>query len=239
MSVFTHTNNGGENAQRLHRKLEEGFTVNGTMSTLKRAAEAQDGVWKAGAWLLFPRLLVQCSWDARATWMISTDILSIQPLLAYPAQSWFHLQSEGLRLQPARLPVEPKRFGDHLQSFPTSSTLRSSSPLRSSSEDDSWDTNSWSSGVTCLLRSSIKQHSEEVFQVRAASSSRPEGTSDSETGYQNSDSCQGSVMGSESQDGAEHRDSSSSQGTSAASTVPSDLEHKIEEKLRFLIFLTR
>lgn len=130
-----------------------------------------------------------------------------------------------------------------LKSFPTSSTLRSSSPsLRSSSEDDSWDTNSWSSGATCLLRSSIKQHSEEVFRVRAGSAIRPEGTSDSETGYQNSDSCQGSVMGSESQEGAEqvdaeHWDSSSSQGTSAASTAPSDLEQKIEEKLKFSQFL--
>lgn len=141
------------------------------------------------------------------------------------------------------------------KSFSTSSTLqssslslRSSSPsLRSSSssqrsgsssEDDSWDTNSWSSGATCLLRSSIKQHSEEVFRVRAGSASRPEGTSDSETGYQNSDSCQGSVVGLESQEEvAGRRDSSSSQGTSATSTASSDLEQKIEEKLKFSQFL--
>ncbi len=74
--------------------------------------------------------------------------------------------------------------------------------------------------------------------MRAGSASRPEGTSDSETGYQNSDSCQGSVMGSESQEGAEQdKDSSSSQGTSAASMPSSNLELKIEEKLKFSQFL--
>ncbi|XP_052009352.1 brain-enriched guanylate kinase-associated protein [Xyrauchen texanus] len=148
-----------------------------------------------------------------------------------------------------------------LKSFPTSSTLQSSnfslcssspslrsssSSHRSSSEDDSWDTNSWSSGATCLLRSSIKQHSEEVFRVRAGSGCRPEGMSDSETGYRNSDSCQDSVLGFESHEGAERvavgrRDSSqsltSSQGTSVASTTSTDLKQKIEEKLKFSQFL--
>ncbi|KAK9960317.1 hypothetical protein ABG768_010387 [Culter alburnus] len=134
-------------------------------------------------------------------------------------------------------PTSSALQGSSLSLRSSSSSLRSSSPsLRSvsSSEDDSWDTNSWSSGATCLLRSSIKQHSEEVFRVRAGSASQPGGTSDSETGYQNSDSCPGS----ESQEGEyqaveDRRDSTSS----AASTVSTDLEQKIEEKLKFSQFL--
>ncbi|KAA0711592.1 Brain-enriched guanylate kinase-associated protein [Triplophysa tibetana] len=116
----------------------------------------------------------------------------------------------------------------------------------SSSEDDSWDTNSWSSGATCLLRSSIRQHSEEVFRVRASSESRLDGTSDSENVYQYSDSCKESAVGSESLEGAERgavsrTDSehslTSSHGTSAASTVSADFEEKIEAKLKFSQFL--
>ncbi|KAI7805038.1 brain-enriched guanylate kinase-associated protein-like, partial [Triplophysa rosa] len=130
-----------------------------------------------------------------------------------------------------------------LKSFQSSNvSLRSTS----SSEDDNWDTNSWSSGATCLLRSSIRQHSEEVFRARAGSWSRLEGTSDSETAYQNSDSCKESAVGSESQEGAERaavsrRDSdrslTSSHGTSAASTASADFEEKIEAKLKFSKFL--
>nr|XP_021322925.1 uncharacterized protein LOC101883656 isoform X1 [Danio rerio] len=114
-------------------------------------------------------------------------------------------------------------------------SLRSSSPSLhsssiSSSEDDSWDTNSWSSGATCLLRSSIKQHSQEVFRVGFGS--------DSEAVFQNSDSGPGSVSGSEQREPADpahvnRRDSVSS----AASTVSTDLEQEIEEKLKFSQFL--
>ena len=75
---------------------------------------------------------------------------------------------------------------------PSPSLQGSSSSLRSgsSSEDDSWDTNSWSSGATCLLRSSIKQHSQEVFLSRAGSGPRLDdltSASDSENIYQNLD----------------------------------------------------
>lgn len=96
------------------------------------------------------------------------------------------------------------------------------------------------------MRSSIKQHSEEVFRVRASSSSRPEPASDSETGYQNSDSCQGSKRQPENQKTAEkvsvgHKDSVHSQISSHSSTVASaasvDLEEKIEAKLKFSKFL--
>lgn len=70
--------------------------------------------------------------------------------------------------------------------------------------------------------------------MRAESASQPGGTSDSETGYLNSDSC----LGSESQEGEDQvvedrRDSTSS----AASTASTDLEQKIEEKLKFSQFL--
>ncbi|XP_017569325.2 brain-enriched guanylate kinase-associated protein [Pygocentrus nattereri] len=158
----------------------------------------------------------------------------------------------------------------NLKSFPTSSELQSSNQsLRSSttsfcssstsfrsssssllsgtsSEDDSWDTNSWSSGATCLLRSSIKQHSEEVFRVRANSVSRPESASDSEAGYQNLDCCQSSERQPESQQTAEkvplgRRDSLQSQISSHCSTVSSTasaaIEEKIEAKLKFSQFL--
>lgn len=70
--------------------------------------------------------------------------------------------------------------------------------------------------------------------MRAESASQPGGTSDSETGYQNSDSCPGS----ESQEGEEQvalvrRDSTSS----TASAASTHLEQKIEEKLKFSQFL--
>ncbi len=220
-------------------KTGRGVTVNGTMSTLKRQPRPKtvSGRQERGSCSSTAScpVFLGCQSDLDEYPQTYCPSSLSSPTLHNPG-STSNLKGSVSSLQGSLSSL--KGSVTSLQSFPTSSTLRSSSPsLRSSSEDDSWDTNSWSSGVTCLLRSSIKQHSEEVFQVRAASSSRPEGTSDSETGYQNSDSCQGSVMGSESQDGAEHRDSSSSQGTSAASTVPSDLEHKIEEKLRFSNFL--
>ncbi|KAL7873545.1 hypothetical protein AOLI_G00126160 [Acnodon oligacanthus] len=158
----------------------------------------------------------------------------------------------------------------NLKSFPTSSELQSfnqslrssttsfcssSTSFRSSSssllsgtssEDDSWDTNSWSSGATCLLRSSIKQHSEEVFRVRASSVSRPESASDSEAGYQNLDCCQSSERQPESQQTAEkvplgRKDSFQSQISSQCSTVSSAasaaIDEKIEAKLKFSQFL--
>ncbi|XP_035249667.1 brain-enriched guanylate kinase-associated protein [Anguilla anguilla] len=128
----------------------------------------------------------------------------------------------------------------------SSSTLRSSSPSphsASSSEDDSsWDTNSWSSGATCLLRSSIKKHSEEVFQARLGSGSRGEIVTGSEGSHLNGDGIEGSCTRPECQEGAEwalgRRDSlqslSSSQGIDAAS---GNLDQKIEDKLKFSQFL--
>lgn len=82
--------------------------------------------------------------------------------------------------------------------------------------------------------------------MRASSESRLDGTSDSETVYQNFDSCKESAVGSESLEGAERaavsrRDSehslTSSHGTSAASTASADFEEKIEAKLKFSQFL--
>lgn len=120
----------------------------------------------------------------------------------------------------------------------SSSSLQS----RSSNEDDSWDTNSWSSGATCLLRSSIKQHSEEVFRVRASSGSRPKSASESEAGHQNLDR-QHSERKSESQKPSEEgsmecKVNVESQNPSHYSTAASaHFEEKIEVKLKFSQFL--
>lgn len=217
-------------------KTGRGVTVNGTMSTLKRQPRPKtvSGRQERGSCSSTASCPVFLGCQSDLDEEPQTYSLS-SPTLHNPG-STSNLKGSVSSLQGSLSSL--KGSVTSLQSFPTSSTLRSSSPsLRSSSEDDSWDTNSWSSGATCLLRSSIKEHSEEVFRVRAGSTSRPERTSDSETGYQNSYSCQGSVLGSESQEGAEHRDSSSSQGTSAASTAPSNLEKKIKEKLKFSQFL--
>lgn len=125
----------------------------------------------------------------------------------------------------------------------SSSNFRSSSSSLqsgSSSEDDSWDTNSWSSGATCLLRSSIKQHSEEVFRVRASSGSRPKPASDLEAGHQNLD-LQHSETKSESQKTSgkgpmECKANVQSQNSRHCSTS-AHLEEKIEAKLKFSQFL--
>lgn len=137
-------------------------------------------------------------------------------------------------------------LGSASTSFHVSSTsFRSSSSSvqsGSSSEDDSWDTNSWSSGATCLLRSSIKQHSEEVFRVRASSGSRPKPASDSESGHQNSDR-QRSDRKSESQKSSEKgpmecKVNVPSQNSSHYGTaVSAQFEEKIEAKLKFSQFL--
>lgn len=117
----------------------------------------------------------------------------------------------------------------------SSSSLQSRSP----NEDDSWDTNSWSSGATCLLRSSIKQHSEEVFRVRASSGSHPKPESDSEAGHQILDL----EKKSESQKNSEKRPMErkvnvQSQNSSLRSTaVSSHFEEKIKAKLKFSQFL--
>lgn len=128
----------------------------------------------------------------------------------------------------------------------STSSLRSCSPSphsASSSEDDSsWDTNSWSSGATCLLRSSIKKHSEEVFQARLGSGSLEETFAGSEASNLNRDGIEGSCTRSECQEGAEwamgRRTSlqslSSSQGLAATSN---QLDQKIEDKLKFSQFL--
>lgn len=130
--------------------------------------------------------------------------------------------------------------------FHSSSTSfrSSSSSLQSgnSSEDDSWDTSSWSSGATCLLRSSIKQHSEEVFRVRASSGSRPKPASDSEASHQNLD-LQRSERKSDSQKTSEKgpmecKVNVQSQNSSHYSTaVSAHFEKKIESKLKFSQFL--
>ncbi|TSO67451.1 Brain-enriched guanylate kinase-associated protein [Bagarius yarrelli] len=131
-------------------------------------------------------------------------------------------------------------------SFHSSSTSfkSSSSSLQSGnlSEDDSWGTNSWSSGATCLLRSSIKQHSEEVFRVRASSGSRPEPATDSESGHKSLDRQPGDRK-SESQKTSEkgpmennfsvHNQSSSHHNTSAFAHI----KEKIEAKIKFSQFL--
>lgn len=125
----------------------------------------------------------------------------------------------------------------------SSSSFRSSSSSLqsgSSSEDDSWDTNSWNSGATCLLRSSIKQHSEEVFRVRASSGSRPKPASDSEAGHQNLD-LQHSESQSESQKTSrkgpmECKVNMQSQNSRHYSTSE-HFEEKIEAKLKFSQFL--
>lgn len=130
-------------------------------------------------------------------------------------------------------------------SHSSSTSFRSSSSSlqsRSSNENDSWDTNSWSSGATCLLRSSIKQHSEEVFRVRASSGSRPKSASDSEAGHQNLD-WQRSERKSESQKPSEKglmecNVNVESQNSSHFSTdVSAHFEEKIEAKLKFSQFL--
>ncbi|KAF4101800.1 hypothetical protein G5714_016600 [Onychostoma macrolepis] len=250
-SSFLHTAITEAKMQNGSSKTGRGVTVNGTVSTLKRqprlkTASGRQEHGSCSSTASCP-VFSGCQSDLDEEPQTRCPFSLSSPTLHKPG-STSNLKCSISSLQGSLSSL--KGSVTSLKSFPTSSTLRSSSPslrssspsLRSSSEDDSWDTNSWSSGATCLLRSSIKQHSEEVFRVRAGSASRPEGTSDSETGYQNSDSCQGSVMGSESQEGAEqvdaeHRDSSSSQGTSAASTASSDLEQKIEEKLKFSQFL--
>ncbi|XP_051501937.1 brain-enriched guanylate kinase-associated protein-like [Myxocyprinus asiaticus] len=253
----THTVYSGVKMQNSSSKTGRGVTVNGTVSTLKRP----------------PRSKISSNRQERGSCSSTASCpvfsgcqsdLDEDP----PSRCPSSLSSPTLHGSVSTSGVAVKsslssRQGSvsSLKSFPTSSTLQSSnfslcssspslrsssSSHRSSSEDDSWDTNSWSSGATCLLRSSIKQHSEEVFRVRAGSGCRPEGTSDSETGYQNSDSCQDSVLGLESHEGVERiavgrRDSShsltSSQGTSVVSTISTDLKQKIEEKLKFSQFL--
>lgn len=129
--------------------------------------------------------------------------------------------------------------------YSSSTSFRSSSSSlqsRSSSQDDSWDTNSWSSGATCLLRSSIKQHSEEVFRVRASSGSWPKPASDSESGHQDLDR-QRSERKSDSQKSSEKapiesKVSLQSQSSSQYSTaVSAQFERKIEAKLKFSQFL--
>lgn len=172
--------------------------------------------------------------------------------------------------------IQSRLQGSHHSLRSASPGLRSSSPsLRSSSsslrsgsssEDDSWDTNSWSSGATCLLRSSIKQHSEEVFRARAGSgggggrdetAATTTTASDSEAGYQSLDSCKAALLLPSSSSsstgvraeiqevlekvsvtsrGESLQSLTSSQGT-AASTVPTQIEQKIEAKLKFSQFL--
>ncbi|KAL1257329.1 hypothetical protein QQF64_010573 [Cirrhinus molitorella] len=224
-------------------KTGRGVTVNGTVSTPKRQPRPKTASSRQerGSCSSTSSCPVFCDLDEEPQPRCPSSLSS--PSLHRPGSS-SNLKGSVSSLHGSLSSL--KGSVSSLKSFSTSSTLQSSSSspsLRSSSssqrsgsssENDSWDTNSWSSGATCLLRSTIKQHSEEVFRVRAGSASRPEGTSDSETGYQNSVS--------ESQEGAEQvaagrRDSSSSQGTSAASTASSDLEQKIEEKLKFSQFL--
>ncbi|KAG1952292.1 brain-enriched guanylate kinase-associated protein [Pimephales promelas] len=233
-------------------KTGRGVTVNGTASTLKRQPRPKTASVREERG--------SCSSTASCPVFSGCD-LNEEPVprclssLSSPTLHGFTSTKSSISSLQGSLP-SLKGSVSSLKSFPTSSvlqgsslslcssspslrssspSLRSSSPsLRSSSEDDSWDTNSWSSGATCLLRSSIKQHSEEVFRVRAKSASQPGGTSDSETGYQNSDSCPGS----ESQEGEEQvalvrRDS----GSSTASAASTHLEQKIEEKLKFSQFL--
>ncbi|TRY83548.1 hypothetical protein DNTS_016258 [Danionella cerebrum] len=148
------------------------------------------------------------------------------------------LQTSNSSLQ--NLDINPQNTTSSLQNSTSSlqsssSSLRSSSPsLRgssfSSSEDESWDTNSWSSGATCLLRSSIKQHSEEFFRACLDTTDPPEATSDSENTCQISES---EIQEQTEPTGLELRDSESS----IDSTGSSDLENKIEEKLKFSQFL--
>lgn len=144
----------------------------------------------------------------------------------------------------------PSALQDSMTSLCSSSpSIRSSSSsLRSgnSSENDSWETNSWSSGATCLLRSSIKQHSKEVFRDRAGSFNRQQPESDSETGSQKLENTQMSRRKAETQKRAqkvpmERKDSEQSQTSSQCSSLTSanasQVEKKIEAKLQFSKFL--
>lgn len=118
-----------------------------------------------------------------------------------------------------------------------SPSLRSSSQSLhrgNSSDDSSWDTNSWSSGATCLLRSTIKKHGEEFHACLA--NSKPNCLKVSGDGGESD------CMPPKHQEGVEQMlermDSShslsSSQDTSVTST---QLEQKIKAKLKFSQFL--
>ncbi|KAK2843123.1 hypothetical protein Q7C36_011338 [Tachysurus vachellii] len=172
-----------------------------------------------------------------------TSVSSLQNSLHHLIGSLSNLK----RFSSSSVLKSPKHsFSSASTSFHSSRTsFRSSSSSvqsGSSSEDDSWETNSWSSGATCLLRSSIKQHSEEVFRVRASSGSRPKPASDSESGHQDLDR-QRSDRKAESQKSSEkvlmeckvNVPSKSSSHNSSA--VSAHFEKKIEAKLKFSQFL--
>ncbi|KAJ7989266.1 hypothetical protein DPEC_G00317700 [Dallia pectoralis] len=168
--------------------------------------------------------------------------------------------------------VNPRSSSPVLCNFSPSNSpspsLRSSSPsLRStssssvrsgsSSEDNSWDTNSWSSGATCLLRTSIKQHSDELFRARVGSPDScgiADKTAGSDTSTENIYQTVGNCDGDCRKDGAESPEvpergvkvqwdssqslsSSRKQGQGKVVTFSAQQERKLEERLKFSQFL--
>ena len=154
-----------------------------------------------------------------------------EPLLRSPSSfSSYSVQ----RSLPSFQSSVPNIRDSSLQSSSSSHQITSPSPhSASSSEDDSsWDTNSWSSGATCLLRSSIKKHSEEAFQARLGSSSQSSHEDGIDVSCTQSECQEGSEWALRRSDSLQSL--SSSQGIPATST---QLDRKIEEKLKFSQFL--
>ena len=92
------------------------------------------------------------------------------------------LQNSIAKLKGSILGLKRRSLGTHENSpAPSSSNSNdgsSSSSLRSgsSSEDDgSWDTNSWSSGITCLLRHPAEQQDSQVLQICPGSAGKGKG----------------------------------------------------------------
>ncbi|KAJ3613247.1 hypothetical protein NHX12_019497 [Muraenolepis orangiensis] len=87
------------------------------------------------------------------------------------------LQSSIAKLKGSILGLRRQSLGslENSSSLSSSNEGSSSSNLRSGSsseEDGSWDTNSWSSGVTCLLRNPAQQQSGDVLQVNSSSTGK-------------------------------------------------------------------
>nr|XP_023684162.1 brain-enriched guanylate kinase-associated protein isoform X1 [Paramormyrops kingsleyae]XP_023684163.1 brain-enriched guanylate kinase-associated protein isoform X1 [Paramormyrops kingsleyae] len=136
------------------------------------------------------------------------------------------LQSSMISLQSSR--------ASHRSSSPSLRSSSQSLHRGNSSEDSSWDTNSWSSGATCLLRSTIKKHSEEFHACLA--NSKPNCLKESGDGGESD------CMPPKHQEGVEQmlerRDSSHSLSSSQDTSVTSaQLEQKIKAKLKFSQFL--
>ncbi|KAL4613115.1 brain-enriched guanylate kinase-associated protein isoform X1 [Arapaima gigas] len=184
-----------------------------------------------------PKVKVVPSWQERA----SRSSTASCPKLP---EQWQDPDKELPQGPPSGLSSPSRRSSvDSLQS--SSSSLQNSSPgvnTASSSEDSSCDTNSWSSGATCLLRSTIKKHSEEVFRARLGSGSRAEGTNGTKSGCPVEESGTGSCTWTERQEETERglgrRDSAQSLSSSQdTTTMLAQLEQKIEAKLKFSQFL--